>query len=51
MILLVREINANFPDTGVFPVGTQVVTCYTCHRGDTHPVSLGNRRYELPAKK
>jgi hypothetical protein len=22
---------------GVFPVGPQVVTCYTCHRGDTHP--------------
>ena len=48
MILLVRQINANFPGTGVFPVGTQVVTCYTCHRGDTHPVSLSNKRYELP---
>jgi hypothetical protein len=51
MILLVRQINANFPGTGVFPVGTQLVTCYTCHRGDTHPVSLSNRRYELPAAK
>ena len=45
------KINANFPGTGVFPVGPQVVTCYTCHRGDTHPVSLSNRRYELPAAK
>jgi hypothetical protein len=51
MILLVREINTNFPGTGVFPVGEQEVTCWTCHRGDPHPVSLGNKRYELPAKK
>jgi hypothetical protein len=51
MILLVRQINANFPGTGVFPVGTQVVTCYTCHRGDTHPMSVSNRRYELPAAR
>jgi hypothetical protein len=51
MIMLVRQINANFPGTGVFPVGDQVVTCYTCHRGDPHPVSLGNRRYEMPAPK
>jgi hypothetical protein len=45
MITLVREINANFPGTGVFPAGAQEVTCYTCHRGDPHPVSLGNKRY------
>src|ERR1700687_2834054 len=32
MILLVRQINANFPGTGMFPVGTQAVTCYSCHR-------------------
>jgi Photosynthetic reaction centre cytochrome C subunit len=51
MIMLVRQINANFPGTGVFPVGQQEVTCYTCHRGDTHPVSLGNKRYDLPAAK
>ena len=51
MILLVRQINANFPGTGVFPEGTQLVTCYTCHRGDPHPVSWSNRRYELPAKR
>ena len=31
--------------------GRQVVTCYTCHRGDTHPVSWSNKRYELPAAK
>ena len=50
MILLVRQINANFTGTGVFPVGPQEVTCYTCHRGDAHPVSVSNRRYELPAR-
>jgi hypothetical protein len=31
MILMVREINARFPD------GKQHVTCYTCHRGSTMP--------------
>src|SRR4029453_2224374 len=51
MIMLVRQINQNFPAAGVFPVGPQVVTCYTCHRGDPHPVSLSNRRYELPTVK
>jgi hypothetical protein len=51
MILLVRQINTNFPGTGVFPVGPQMVTCYTCHRGDTHPMSWSNKRYELPAAK
>jgi Photosynthetic reaction centre cytochrome C subunit len=48
MILLVRQINAQFPGTGVYPVGNQEVTCYTCHRGDTHPVSISNRRYDPP---
>jgi photosynthetic reaction center cytochrome c subunit len=51
MIMLVRQINSNFPGTGVFPVGDQEVTCWTCHRGDPHPVSLGNRRYPPPAAK
>ena len=51
MILLVRQINSKFPDTGVFPVGNQAVTCYTCHRGDPHPVSLSNLRYDPPAPK
>src|SRR5207249_4022206 len=51
MIVLVRQINANFTGTGVFPVGPQVVTCYTCHRGDTHPVSWSNRRYDPPAAR
>ena len=50
MIMLVRQINSNFPVTGVFPVGDQAVTCWTCHRGDTNPVSLGNKRYPPPAK-
>src|SRR6266852_5117695 len=51
MIMLVRQINSNFPGTGVFPVGNQAVTCYTCHRGDPHPVSVGNLRYDPPAPK
>src|SRR5438132_860826 len=51
MIMLVRQINSNFPGTGVFPVGDQAVTCWTCHRGDTHPVSLSNKRYDPPAPK
>jgi hypothetical protein len=51
MIMLVRQINSNFPVTGVFPVGDQAVTCWTCHRGDTNPVSLGNKRYPPPAAK
>jgi hypothetical protein len=49
MIELQRRINANFPGTGVYPQGPQVVTCNTCHRGDPHPASFGNRRYEVPA--
>ena len=45
MVLMMAEINrANFG-------GRQVVTCYTCHRGDPHPVSWSNKRYELPAAR
>ena len=51
MILLVRQINREFPGTGVFPEGNQAVTCFTCHRGDPHPLSWSNIRYELPAPK
>jgi photosynthetic reaction center cytochrome c subunit len=51
MIMLVRQINSNFPGTGVYPLGTQVVTCYTCHRGDTHPAAVSNARYDAPAGK
>ncbi len=51
MIALVRQINANFPGTGVFPVGPQVVVCYTCHRGDPHPAAVANVRYDPPAEK
>jgi hypothetical protein len=51
MIMLVRQINSNFPGTGVFPVGNQEVTCYTCHRGDPHPVSVSNKRYDPPTPK
>lgn len=48
MIQLLRVINANFPGTGVYPAGKQEVTCYTCHRGDPHPESLSNHRYQGP---
>jgi hypothetical protein len=51
MIMLVRLINTHFPGTGVYPVGNQAVTCWTCHRGDTHPISLSNKRYPPPASK
>ena len=33
MIIMVREINARFPD------GKQHVTCYTCHRGSPTPAT------------
>lgn len=51
MIGLVRLVNANFPGTGVFPAGMQMVTCYTCHRGDSHPAAVSNIRYDAPAEK
>lgn len=51
MIAMVRRINANFPGTGVYPQGNQAVTCYTCHRGDPHPVAVSNRNYDPPATK
>ncbi len=50
MIVLTREINANFPGTGVYPAGAQMVSCYTCHRGDPHPLSEGNKNYPPVAK-
>ena len=48
MILLVRQINANFPGTGVYPQGNPAVTCWTCHRGSTHPDTVSNKRYGPP---
>ncbi|PWU09001.1 MAG: hypothetical protein C5B51_06905 [Terriglobia bacterium] len=51
MIMLVRQINANFPGTGVYPQGEQKVTCWTCHRGNPHPESVSNKRYDAPAPK
>src|SRR5437867_472905 len=51
MIMLVRQINAQFPGTGVFPAGEQKVTCWTCHRGDVNPVSLANKAYPPPQPK
>ena len=50
MILLVRQINSNFPGTAIFPVGYQAVTCYTCHRGNPHPVAVSNQAYGPPAR-
>jgi hypothetical protein len=48
MILLVRQINSNFPGTGVFPNGPQAVTCWTCHHGEPHPTSVNNKDYGAP---
>jgi len=48
MILLVRQINTNFPGMGVFPNGPQAVTCWTCHRGEPHPSSVNNKDYGAP---
>jgi hypothetical protein len=50
MILLTRQINARFPGTGVFPNGMQMVTCYTCHRGDPHPAAVNNRPFDQQPK-
>ncbi len=35
MIAMTREINAKFPSGG-----SDRVTCYTCHRGDQHPMTV-----------
>jgi Photosynthetic reaction centre cytochrome C subunit len=52
MILLTRQLNTNFPGTGVYPAAPVVVTCNTCHRGDVHPVSIGNKNYDpIPAAR
>jgi hypothetical protein len=34
MLLMVKEINAKFPD------GKQHVTCFTCHRGNRKPLMV-----------
>jgi hypothetical protein len=33
MVIMMRAINGTFPD------GQQHVTCYTCHRGSTTPLT------------
>ena len=49
MFRMVKEVALNFPDTGndfanskylPFPEGKQYVTCYTCHQGQTIPLSV-----------
>jgi hypothetical protein len=46
MLLMIKQINQNFPDAGNdfanskylrFPEGKQYVTCYTCHQGEVKP--------------
>ena len=48
MIKMITMINTKFPGTGAYPEGRQEVSCYTCHRGDPHPASLGNKGYVGP---
>jgi Photosynthetic reaction centre cytochrome C subunit len=48
MILMTRQTNANFPGTGVYPAAPQKVSCYSCHRGETHPLSGGNKNFAAP---
>lgn len=44
MILMTRSINAQLP-------APQAVTCYSCHRGAIHPVSLSNKNYDPSADR
>ena len=48
MLTMLKQVNMHFPDAGndflhsrylPFPEGKQYVTCYTCHRGSTTPVT------------
>jgi hypothetical protein len=48
MLRMLKQVNMHFPDAGndfvhsrylPFPEGKQYVTCYTCHRGATAPVT------------
>ena len=36
MLTMVKDINSKFPD------GKEHVTCYTCHRGSTEPLTAPN---------
>jgi photosynthetic reaction center cytochrome c subunit len=48
MLLMVRQINRNFPGTGEFPQGPLMVSCWTCHRGEPHPPNVFNKNYGPP---
>ena len=46
MLVMIKQINRNFPDAGndfanakylPFPEGKRYVTCYTCHQGEVKP--------------
>ena len=50
---LVREMGAVMPRGGGAPFfgeqrQVQVVTCWTCHRGEPHPTSINNKDYGPP---
>jgi len=51
MILMVNQINSNFPGGGAFPTGTQMVTCWTCHRGSPSPANVYNKDYGPPKEE
>jgi Photosynthetic reaction centre cytochrome C subunit len=44
MILMTRSINAQL-------AAQQAVTCYSCHRGAIHPLSLSNQNYDPSAER
>jgi hypothetical protein len=37
MIKMTKDINRTLTGVGVFPDPSNVVTCWTCHRGNRHP--------------
>ena len=51
MVLMVNQINRNFDVTAPFPNEEDKVTCWTCHRGSTHPPNIYNKDYGPPKAK
>jgi hypothetical protein len=41
MIKMTKEINLSITGNGAFPDASNVVTCWTCHRGNRRPPTVG----------